>query len=71
MINFYIFIIRAQKEIFRNKIYLTNIQFLSKDTNTKTLCYLSNHKSPWPPHLLLLILQNCSSVLSQTQKRTT
>lgn len=39
--------------------------------NTKKLWYLSDHKSPWPPHLLLSIFQNCSSVLSQTQKRTT
>lgn len=70
MINFYIFIIKIQEENFQEWI-IFNIQLLSKDMNTKKLWYLSDHKSPWPPHLLLSIFQNCSSVLSQTQKRTT
>lgn len=70
MINFYIFITKTQEENFQEWI-IFNIQLLSKDMNIKKLRYLSDHISPWPPHLLLSIFQNCSSVLSQTQKRTT
>lgn len=69
MANFTSSQLKLGNKFCRNKIYFTHIQLLPKDTNSKTLSYLSDHQSPWSPCLLLSIFKNYLSVLPQTQKK--
>lgn len=54
------------------KKYLTHIQFLSTDTNTKTLWYPTNLSAPksLPPPYLCHYSKTAYLAFSPTQKRT-